>query len=71
MFYDVCVHPNYQTNGIGRAVMDYLIEKIKDREYISIGLFVWEGNKTASEFYRKLGFEKSPAMELKKYMKKF
>ncbi len=70
MFYDVCVHPNYQRQGIGKAVMNHLINKVKDKGYVSVGLFVWEGNKTASEFYNKLGFEFSPAMELKKAMKK-
>lgn len=71
MFYDICVHPDYQGKNIGTLLMNYLINKIKDKEYISIGLFTWEGNKTASEFYKKFGFEKVNAMELKKYMKKF
>lgn len=71
MFYDICVHPHYQGHGIGTAIMDHLINKIKDKEYISLGLFAWEGNETASQFYGKLGFEKVTAMELKKFMKKF
>ncbi len=71
MFYDVCVHPNYQGQGIGSRLMNHLIDKIKNKEYISIGLFAWEGNETASEFYSKLGFEHVSAMELKKHMKKF
>jgi ribosomal protein S18 acetylase RimI-like enzyme len=71
MFYDICVHPDYQGKNIGTLLMDHLINKIKDNEYISIGLFTWEGNKTVSEFYNKFGFVKSSAMELKKYMKKF
>lgn len=71
MFYDICVHPDYQGKNIGTLLMDRLIDKIKDNEYISIGLFTWEGNKTVSEFYNKFGFVKSSAMELKKYMKKF
>lgn len=71
MFYDICVHPDYQGNQIGTLLMNHLIGKIKDKEYLSIGLFTWEGNKTAAEFYDKFGFIKSSAMELKKYMKKF
>lgn len=70
MFYDVCVHPDYQGQGIGSQVMNHLIEKVKDQEYISVGLFVWEGNKTASEFYKKLGFKVVTAMELKEHMRK-
>lgn len=71
MFYDICVSPDYQGKGIGTLIMNHLIDKIKHHEFISIGLFVWEGNESASEFYKKFGFEKSPAMELKKYMKHF
>ena len=69
MFYDICVHPDYQGKNIGTLLMNHLIDKIKDGKYVSIGLFVWDGNQTASEFYNKLGFEKVTAMELKKYMK--
>lgn len=71
MFYDICVHPDHQGKNIGTLLMNHLIDKINDKEYISIGLFVWEGNSTASEFYKKRGFEKVAAMELKQYMKKF
>jgi ribosomal protein S18 acetylase RimI-like enzyme len=71
MFYDICVHPDYQNKGLGSKIMNHLIDKIKDKEYLSIGLFVWEGNENASEFYRKCGFEKATAMELKKLMKHF
>ena len=71
MFYDICVHPEYQGKDIGTSLMNHLIDKIKDKNYISIGLFVWEGNETASEFYNKLGFMNVTAMELKNYMKTF
>lgn len=71
MFYDICVHPDYQGKNIGTLLMEHLIDKIKYKEYISIGLFTWEGNKTVAEFYNTLGFVKSPAMQLIKYMKKF
>lgn len=71
MFYDVCVDPAFQKNNVGSALMNHLIDKVKDKNYVSIGLFVWEGNKTAIEFYRKLGFEVSTAMELKPHMRKF
>ncbi len=69
MFYDICVHPDYQKQSIGSLLMNHLINKIKNKNYISIGLFVWSGNATASDFYKKFGFEMVPAMELKKYMK--
>lgn len=70
MFYDVCVHPHFQKKGLGTAIMNHLIENIKDKNYVSLGLFVWQGNKSAAEFYSKFGFEQAFAMELKKHMKK-
>ena len=69
MFYDLCVHPQYQKRGIGTDLMNHLINKVKDHAYVSIGLFTWEGNKTVHEFYEKFHFEKSNAMQLKMYMK--
>lgn len=71
MFFDICVHPDYQRKKIGTKIMNHLIDKIKDKEYLSIGVFTWEGNKTNPEFYKKFGFKKVNAMELKQYMKKF
>jgi ribosomal protein S18 acetylase RimI-like enzyme len=55
--------------NVGTLLMNHLVDKVKNGNYVSIGLFVWEGNKTASEFYGKLGFEKAVAMEIKKYMR--
>lgn len=70
MFYDICVHSQYQQQGFGTLILNYLIDKIKDKNYVSIGLFVWHGNAGAHQFYSKFGFESVPAMELKRYMKK-
>lgn len=64
MFYDICVHPDYQGNNIGTLLMEHLIAKIQNNTYISIGLFTWEGNKTVADFYSKLGFVKASAMQL-------
>ena len=71
MFYDIAIHPKYQSKGIGKALMNHLISKIRDEGYISIGLFVWDGNPTAIKFYEKLGFEQVVGMELKKYHRVF
>lgn len=64
MFYDICVHPDYQRKRIGSKIMNHLIDKIKHTKYVSIGLFVWSGNRTAANFYSRFGFEQSVAMEL-------
>jgi ribosomal protein S18 acetylase RimI-like enzyme len=71
MFYDIVVHPKYQRKGIGKKIMKTLIKQVKDREYVSIGLFAWEKNPNAMLFYEKCGFVKtSRGMKLEKYMKK-
>ena len=70
MFYDVCVHKDYQNNGIGTKIMDTLIDQVKDKQYISIGLFVSEDNPRAANFYEKFGFKNvNNGMELVRYMK--
>ncbi|MBJ7450269.1 MAG: GNAT family N-acetyltransferase [Parachlamydiales bacterium] len=71
MFYDMCVHPDYQGNGLGTKVVSFLLDKIKDMEFISIGLFVEESNPSARKFYESVGFEKVLAMEHKKYLRKY
>ena len=69
MFYDICVHPDYQKKGIGTKIMQMLIDKVKDKGYVSIGLFTWEENPENVAFYESFGFEKvKTGMELFKHM---
>ena len=52
------------------AQLKALIDKIKDKKYVSIGLFAWEQNPGNMHFYEKIGFKKvKTGMELEKYMK--
>ncbi len=68
-FCDVGVHPDYQGKKIGTLIMQYLIDKVKDKKYVCLGLFCEEDNPSVEQFYRKLGFESSNAMELKRYLR--
>lgn len=71
MFYDIGIHPDYQDLGIGTKIMETLIDQVKDKNYASIGLFVWEENPKAIQFYEKFGFKKvNTGMELVKYMER-
>ena len=67
MFYDIAVHKDYQGKGIGKIIVNKLLDKVKNKGYTSIGLFTGEHNIS---FYKKFGFEVAKVgMECKKYMK--
>lgn len=68
-FYDIGVLPEYQGRGVGKQIMENLIDKIKDKEYASLALWPWEANPANVPFYESLGFVKTEGMELRKYMK--
>ena len=69
MFYDIGVLPSHQGKGIGKDIMNRLIDEVKAKKYASIGLFAWEENPTNVTFYEKFGFRKvGTGMELEKYM---
>jgi len=65
---DVIIHPNYQSQGIGKEVMDKLVAKCKKHKIRDIQLF---SAKDKAGFYEKLGFKNranhSPGMEMEKY----
>jgi ribosomal protein S18 acetylase RimI-like enzyme len=69
MFYDMGVHPDYQRQGIGSRILEELIIRVKDKGYVSIGLFSWKENPVNILFYKKFGFVKTSGMELTKHMK--
>ena len=69
MFYDIGVHPDYQGHGIGTKIMQTLINKVKRKGYVSLGLFTLEQNSKNIPFYEKFGFKHSSGMELTKFMK--
>jgi len=71
MFYDVVVDKSYQGKGIGKMVMEGLLNEVKDKRYTSIGLFASENDLDfLIPFYRKFGFEGvKGGMECKKYMR--
>ena len=69
MFYDIAVHKDYQNKRIGKKIMKRLIDEVKDKNYTSIGIFVWDENSSfLLPFYKRFGFKKTLGMELKKYM---
>lgn len=62
---DVMVNPNYQKQGLGKQIIEELVDKCKESGIQSIQLFSAKGKQL---FYKKLGFEEreldAPAMTL-------
>ena len=54
---DLCVDREYQNKGIGRKLIEYVIEFGKENKIDSITLNVWNGNDSANHLYQELGFK--------------
>ncbi|MDP4240653.1 MAG: GNAT family N-acetyltransferase [Bacteroidota bacterium] len=61
--HDLVVYAGFRNKGLGKALMEKLIELSAERGYCKITLEVREDNKIAQGLYRSLGFEDcNPAM---------
>ena len=67
MIYDVCVHPDYQKQGVGTLLMKEILKYVEANDFSVVNLFYDRDNKGLDNFYRKFGFESIPnAMRLMK-----
>ena len=57
IIYDVIVNPDYQRRGIGKQIMERLVQKCIDAQIGSIQLFSAKGKQA---FYERLGFVARP-----------
>ena len=55
--YDVIVHPQYQRQGIGKALVEKITKQCKESGVFSVHLFAAEGTEP---FYKKAGFKARP-----------
>lgn len=55
--WDVVVHPNQQSRGLGKALMEYTIRKLRSADISNITLFA---DPHVVDFYRRLGFVLDP-----------
>ncbi|NEP47602.1 MAG: GNAT family N-acetyltransferase [Moorea sp. SIO3C2] len=55
--WDVVVHPDFQTKGLGKALMRYMIKKLRSQDISNITLFA---DPQVVSFYRKMGFMPDP-----------
>jgi GNAT superfamily N-acetyltransferase len=55
--WDVVIHPKFQNRGLGKALMKYMINKLRSNDISNITLFADPG---VVDFYRRLGFVLDP-----------
>lgn len=55
--WDVVVHPEFQSKGLGKALMKYMIKKLRSEDISNITLFA---DPHVVDFYRRLGFMSDP-----------
>jgi ribosomal protein S18 acetylase RimI-like enzyme len=55
--HDVVVHADFRGMGLGRKLMERLVELSRERDYCKITLEVREDNEAAKALYQSLGFE--------------
>lgn len=55
--WDVVVHPDFQSKGLGKALMKFTIKKLRSEDISNITLFA---DPHVLDFYRRLGFISDP-----------
>jgi ribosomal protein S18 acetylase RimI-like enzyme len=55
--WDVVVHPDFQGKGLGKALMSYMIKKLRSEDISNITLFA---DPQVVNFYRRMGFMPDP-----------
>ncbi len=55
--WDVVIHPRFQSKGMGKALMKYMIKKLRGEDISNITLFA---DPQVVDFYRRLGFVLDP-----------
>ncbi len=55
--WDVVIHPRFQSKGFGKALIKYLIRKLRNEDISNITLFA---DPQVVDFYRRLGFVLDP-----------
>lgn len=55
--WDVVVHPDFQSQGLGKALMKYVLKKLRSEEISNVTLFA---DPHVVDFYRTMGFMPDP-----------
>ncbi|MGZ1191923.1 GNAT family N-acetyltransferase [Lactobacillus delbrueckii subsp. bulgaricus] len=54
---DLCIDSTQRSQGVGRALLDYVKAEAKRLGCYEVTLNVWEGNDSAINFYKKNGLK--------------
>ncbi|HEY9703307.1 MAG TPA: GNAT family N-acetyltransferase, partial [Allocoleopsis sp.] len=55
--WDVVVHPEFQSKGLGKAMMQFIVKKLRNEDISNITLFA---DPHVVDFYQRLGFIPDP-----------
>jgi ribosomal protein S18 acetylase RimI-like enzyme len=61
--YAIYVEPERFGTGVGRALMDAAVERMRERGYREATLWVLDGNERAERFYRIAGWRREDAIQ--------
>ena len=68
--YYLAVHPEYQGNGFGKAIVKHAEDSLRNRGCPKIDLMVRDTNRKVIEFYERIGFSQEPVIVLGKRLNK-
>ncbi|OTA18143.1 ribosomal-protein-S18-alanine acetyltransferase [Xenorhabdus beddingii] len=54
--FNIAIHPEYQSRGYGRALLNYLIDILPEKQINTLWLEVRRSNQSAIRLYEDLGF---------------
>ncbi len=57
--HEIVVLPEYQEQGIGKALMEKVLNYFKEKGLDAVELWVGDENRKAYEFYRRFGFQEN------------
>lgn len=64
VIYTLAVHPLYLNKGVGKTLMDFMIQYSKDLNMKAVRLDVYEKNTPAISLYKKYGFQYIDTVDL-------
>ncbi len=64
--YHVAVHPDERRRGLGRRLVEFVEQRLRERGCPKVNLIVWEGNTHAIAFWESTGYSRATTVEYEK-----